>query len=68
MVLIVAKCNVNHFFVFLKCKLPIVLIVAKCNVNAYSSNIALSSSFVLIVAKCNVNLQKIIQIVNDCEY
>ena len=33
MVLIVAKCNVNHFFVFLKCKLPIVLIVAKCNVN-----------------------------------
>ena len=45
-----------------------VLIVAKCNVNAYSSNIALSSSFVLIVAKCNVNLQKIIQIVNDCEY
>ena len=55
MVLIVAKCNVNLWYILPSVTIFNVLIVAKCNVNDNLFAILISVLTVLIVAKCNVN-------------
>ena len=55
-VLIVAKCIVNHDLPSNNLLMNLVLIVAKCIVNRNISNITPLSGHVLIVAKCIVNI------------
>ena len=58
-VLIVAKCIVNLFFLFLSIFLDIVLIVAKCIVNYEICRKMGIDIAVLIVAKCIVNYRNL---------
>ena len=55
MVLIVAKCIVNHIAINFIFKSTFVLIVAKCIVNEWTDTGLLFTKLVLIVAKCIVN-------------
>ena len=55
LVLIVAKCNVNHKYYYDRSLFYNVLIVAKCNVNRQKIQVEKKEAEVLIVAKCIVN-------------
>ena len=62
LVLIVAKCNVNHKYYYDRSLFYNVLIVAKCNVNGIITYAKIKEIAVLIVAKCNVNINLLINL------